>query len=224
MWTEPKDDDRIVEGIFLVFADTEQIEEWIQYICDHSDMKEEWVQNICRMRYETGFDMKGEEEACALAEEELVQRIQNEVQEAEIESREMEKREFYGLYGGLLFIGIYLGAMFLMATVLIIYYKQISEGYDDRERYQIMQKVGMGRREVKKSIRSQVLLVFFLPLAVSVLHVAVAFTVVKKLLAILYLTNESLFFICTVGTIVVFAVFYAVVYGITAREYYRIVK
>lgn len=224
MWTEPKDDDRIVEGIFLVFADTDQIEEWIQYICDHSDMKEEWVQNICRMRYETGFDMKGEEEACALAEEELVQRIQNEVQEAEIESREMEKREFYGLYGGLLFIGIYLGAMFLMATVLIIYYKQISEGYDDRERYQIMQKVGMGRREVKKSIRSQVLLVFFLPLAVSVLHVAVAFTVVKKLLAILYLTNESLFFICTVGTIVVFAVFYAVVYGITAREYYRIVK
>ena len=68
------------------------------------------------------------------------------------------------------------------------------------------------------------LLVFFLPLAVSVLHVAVAFTVVKKLLAILYLTNESLFFICTVVTIVVFAVFYAVVYGITAREYYRIVK
>ena len=60
MWTEPKDDDRIVEGIFLVFADTEQIEEWIQYICDHSDMKEDWVQNICRIRYETGFDMKGE--------------------------------------------------------------------------------------------------------------------------------------------------------------------
>lgn len=82
----------------------------------------------------------------------------------------------------------------------------------------------MGKQEVKRCIRSQVLLVFFLPLAVAVLHVAVAFPVVKKLLALIYLTNESLFLMCTVGTIGVFAVFYAVVYGVTAREYYRIVK
>ncbi|MEZ3433843.1 MAG: ABC transporter permease [Lachnospiraceae bacterium] len=224
MWTEPKDDNRLTEGLFLVFSDTEQIEGWLQYIREHSDMREEWIQNICRMRYETSFDLKGEEEACALAEEELGQRIQNEAPEAELDSRELSKREFYGLYGGLLFIGIYLGAMFLMATVLIIYYKQISEGFDDRERYQIMQKVGMGKQEVKRCIRSQVLLVFFLPLAVAVLHVAVAFPVVKKLLALIYLTNESLFLMCTVGTIGVFAVFYAVVYGVTAREYYRIVK
>ena len=136
----------------------------------------------------------------------------------------MEKREFYGLYGGLLFIGIYLGAMFLMATVLIIYYKQISEGYDDRERYQIMQKVGMSKREVRSSIRSQVLIVFFLPLLAAVIHIAVAFGVITKLLAVLNLVNVPLFLVCTVVTVAAFAVFYGVVFSLTAREYYKIVN
>ena len=113
--------------------------------------------------------------------------------------------------------------MFLIATVLIIYYKQISEGHDDRERYQIMQKVGMSKKEVRQSIRSQVLMVFFLPLAAAVLHIAVAFKVITKLLVALNMVNVSLFLTCTVATVVVFAVFYAAVFGVTAREYYRIV-
>ena len=128
------------------------------------------------------------------------------------------------IYGGLLFIGIYLGALFLMATVLIMYYKQISEGYDDRERYQIMQKVGMSKREVKHSIRSQVLMVFFLPLVMAVLHISVAFGVITKLLAILNLTNVPLFLICTIITVIVFALFYGIVFSLTAREYYKIVN
>ena len=132
--------------------------------------------------------------------------------------------EFYYLYGGLLFIGIYLGALFLMATVLIMYYKQISEGYDDRERYQIMQKVGMSKREVKGAIRSQVLLVFFLPLVTAVVHITVAFDVITKLLAVLNLTNVSLFLSCTIATVIVFAVFYGIVFSLTAREYYKIVN
>ena len=111
-----------------------------------------------------------------------------------------------------------------MATVLIIYYKQISEGYDDKERFQIMQKVGMDQKEVRRTIRSQVLTVFFLPLLMAVLHVAVAFQVVKKLLVTLNFTNTPLFFACTVITVAVFAAFYAAVYGVTAREYYKIVK
>ena len=110
-----------------------------------------------------------------------------------------------------------------MATVLIIYYKQISEGYDDKERYQIMQKVGMSKREVKRSIRSQVLMVFFLPLAAAVVHIAVGFKVITKLLAVLNMVNVPLFLTCTVATVGVFAVFYAIVFGVTAREYYRIV-
>ena len=109
-----------------------------------------------------------------------------------------------------------------MATTLIIYYKQISEGYDDRERYQIMMKVGMSRKEVKQSIRSQVLLVFFLPLIMAVIHLAFAFRIITKLLSVLNLTNVSLFFRCTVGTVVVFVIIYTVIYIITAREYYKI--
>lgn len=136
----------------------------------------------------------------------------------------LSRSSFYELYGGLFFIGIYLGSMFIMATVLIIYYKQISEGYDDRERYQIMQKVGMSKKEVKRSIRSQVLSVFFLPLVVAAIHVAVAFKVMTKILGVLNLTNVSLFAVCTIITIAVFAVFYIIVYSITAKEYYRIVN
>lgn len=224
MWTESKAEDRLMEAVYVVFSGKAQIEDWLQYIYDNTDMNREWAHQMCRMRYQVSFALKGEREDCIAAEEEMKARSESEVEEVRYESRELERRVFYGLYGGLLFIGCYLGMLFLMATVLIIYYKQISEGYDDRERYQIMQKVGMSKKEVKKSIRSQVLLVFFLPLAVAVIHVAVAFTVVKKLLAILYLTNEPLFFICTAATVAVFAVFYAIVYGITAREYYRIVK
>ena len=111
-----------------------------------------------------------------------------------------------------------------MATVLIIYYKQISEGYDDRERYQIMQKVGMDKREVRRSIRSQVLTVFFLPLLVAFVHIAVAFKVITKLLITFNMTNEPLYAACTVITGGVFAVFYVVVFAVTAREYYRIVN
>ena len=143
-----------------------------------------------------------------------------------MESRMLSRSSFYELYGGLFFIGIYLGSMFIMATVLIIYYKQISglRGYDDRERYQIMQKVGMSKKEVKRSIRSQVLSVFFLPLIVAVIHVAVAFKVMTKILGVLNLTNVSLFAVCTIITIAVFAVFYIIVYSITAKEYYQIVN
>ena len=151
-------------------------------------------------------------------------RVEGEVNAAFCESRELSREEFYYLYGGLLFIGIYLGALFLMATVLIMYYKQISEGYDDRERYQIMQKVGMSKREVKGAIRSQVLLVFFLPLVTAVVHITVAFDVITKLLAVLNLTNVSLFLSCTIATVIVFAVFYGIVFSLTAREYYKIVN
>lgn len=141
-----------------------------------------------------------------------------------VESRESFRGDFLALYGGLFFLGIFLGILFIMATVLIIYYKQISEGYDDRERFNIMQKVGMSRSEIKKSIHSQVLTVFFLPLITAGIHVAFAFKIVTKLLAIINLTNTALFAICTVGAFLVFAIFYAIVYALTARTYYKIVN
>lgn len=143
---------------------------------------------------------------------------------AYIEGAENSRSSFYSLYGGLLFLGIFLGLLFVMATVLIIYYKQVAEGYDDRERFEIMQKVGMSLKEVKKAVKSQVLTVFFLPLAAAVIHIAVAFNVITKLLTVLNLTNVPLFAWCTVITILIFAALYTAVYALTAKVYYKIVS
>ena len=112
----------------------------------------------------------------------------------------------------------------MMATILIIYYKQITEGYSDKNRFAIMQNVGMSRQEVRQSIRSQVLTVFFLPLAAACLHIAFAFSIIVRILALFELTNVPLFFRCTVDTIAVFGIFYALIYAVTARVYYKIVS
>lgn len=139
--------------------------------------------------------------------------------------QEQGRTPFYlKLYGGFFFLGLFLGTLFLMAAVLIIYYKQISEGYADRERFAIMQKVGLSRREVRSAIRSQVLTVFFLPLIVAGIHVAAAFPLMAQLLALLYLSNTGLYMLCTLVSFLVFTVFYVIVYLLTARTYYRIVS
>ena len=206
MTSQPKSTAEMYKTLYIVFANAEQIE------------------RIESFSYADKFNLKGDDGK----QKEALEQIQNEFYEkfpdGTMESRMLSRSSFYELYGGLFFIGIYLGSMFIMATVLIIYYKQISEGYDDRERYQIMQKVGMSKKEVKRSIRSQVLSVFFLPLVVAVIHVAVASKVMTKILGVLNLTNVSLFAVCTIITIAVFAVFYIIVYSITAKEYYRIVN
>lgn len=140
-----------------------------------------------------------------------------------IRSRETTRDSFLSLYGGLFFLGIFLGSLFLMATVLIIYYKQIVEGYDDKDRFAIMQKVGMSRQEVKRTVRTQVLLVFFIPLVAAAVHITAAFPMLTRLLKILGLENIPLFLVCTICTVLVFALIYALVYSMTAKVYYRIV-
>lgn len=141
-----------------------------------------------------------------------------------IESAADSKADFYAMYGSILFIGIFIGLLFIMATVLIIYYKQISEGYEDRERYAIMQKVGMSLKEVRRSIKNQVLTVFFLPLGVACVHLIFAFPLMTNILKAMNLTNTTLYAFGCVGTVIVFALFYTVVYGLTARTYYKIVS
>ena len=111
-----------------------------------------------------------------------------------------------------------------MATVLIIYYKQVSEGYDDRGRFRIMQQVGMTPKEVKATIRTQVLLMFFLPLVTAAIHIAFAFPLIKQIVFAFGLQNVHLFLLCTLGTFGVFALLYTFVYLLTARTYYRIVR
>ena len=127
------------------------------------------------------------------------------------------------MYGTFLFLGILLGFVCLFSTILIIYYKQISEGYEDRERFQIMEKIGMEPREVKRAIGSQLVLQFFLPLVTAAVHTAAAFPILLKLLKILMLTNTQLFVICTIITFAVFALVYVAVYALTAKTYYKIV-
>jgi len=122
------------------------------------------------VKWRESFNLKGSEEQKLKAVKELKTQAESEFEHTDVQGRYLEKETFFGLYGGVFFIGMYLGSLFLMATVLIIYYKQISEGFDDRERYQIMQKVGMSKREVKSSIRSQILMVFFLPLVMAIIH------------------------------------------------------
>lgn len=134
------------------------------------------------------------------------------------------RQEWFSMYGGFLFLGVFLGLLFLMATVLIIYYKQISEGYDDHDRFAIMQKVGMSQKEVRQTINKQILTVFFLPLAGAVVHILFAFSVIRNLLLAFHLSDTLLFFLCTSGTVAFFAAIYVVVYLLTARTYYKIVE
>lgn len=140
-----------------------------------------------------------------------------------IDSRQSNLDEFYQIYGGFLFLGLFLGILFLMITVLIIFYKQISEGYDDKERFSIMEKVGMSNDEVKATIRSQVRTVFFLPILMAAIHVGMAFPMIKRLLSLFGLSNTALFAGCMAGTILVFVLIYLLVFLKTSKTYYKIV-
>ena len=138
--------------------------------------------------------------------------------------RQQEYESYYADNGSLLFIGIFLGSLFLMGTAMIIYYKQISEGYEDQKRFDIMQKVGLSRREVRSSVRRQILMVFFLPLLMAMLHITMAFPMIRRMLLLFGMTNTKLFIGCTAGTVLIFAVVYGLIYLMTACSYYHIVE
>ena len=207
----------LTDGYFIVVKDEETIKSL--YPAEELELID-WKD----LSYFSGFDAKGSTENEIALTKALSQRLKEASIDGYAEGQEESKESFYSIYGGLFFLGLFLGALFIMATVLIMYYKQISEGYDDKERFAIMQKVGLSKEEIKKSIKSQVLVVFFLPLVAAVIHIAFAFKVITKLLALLNLTNIGLFVICTAATIFIFALFYALVYILTAREYYKIVS
>jgi putative ABC transport system permease protein len=139
-------------------------------------------------------------------------------------TREGNKESWYMTNGGFLFLGIYLGVIFMLATALIIYYKQISEGYDDAERFEILQKVGMSEKEVKGTINRQILAVFFIPLLVSVIHVAVAFFPISRVMIIFRVVNIPLLAVSTAGTVLVYALVYLTVFRRTAGSYFKIVR
>lgn len=200
----------------IVVPDTAAIQQLDQL------QQEVYGENASAVEYTLGFDVDGGQDPAIYRE--LGQTLDTDGQSVRLYCREDQQENASALYGGMFFIGIFLGMLFLIATILIIYYKQISEGYDDRERFEIMQKVGLDRTEVKRSIRSQVLTVFFLPLITAGVHVIFAFPAITRILLLFGMTNKLLFALCTLGTFLVFALFYALVYGVTAKIYYKIVS
>lgn len=180
--------------------------------------------NIKQISYGVFFNSKSDKAGCVELTNYLTRNASIEGAIIYADNKFESRDDFYGMYGGFFFIGIFLGLLFLMATVLIIYYKQISEGFEDKERFEIMQKVGISRADVKKTIRSQVLMVFFLPLVVTGIHIAVSYRIIAKMLLLLGLANTGLFILCTIGAMLIFCLVYGIVFTITARSYYKIVS
>lgn len=211
---EPSGGESQERGSAMIQADTQNTNELIRYTYDFNTDADEDAQAAFMQAVQA--EMRGDEGSSQNPEWTALNGY--------IEGRAGAEESFYSLYGSLFFIGMLLGAVFLMATALIIYYKQISEGYEDRERIAIMQKVGLSRREVHRSIKSQVLTVFYLPLVMAGIHIAFAFPLLRKVMALMNLTNTGLFLRGCALTYVIFAVIYAAIYALTARSYYKIVS
>lgn len=205
-------------SFFIVVNDMSHIEEL--YTSCYGDFKESFIS----YEHIYGFDVNTDYDETLKIAKELRSSLKEDYSSSTVQSVAESKETFYSLHGGLFFLGIFLGALFIMATVLIIYYKQISEGFDDKARFEIMKKVGMSREEIKKSIRSQVLTVFFLPIVTAAIHIGFAFKIITKLFVVVNITNVTLFIWCTVGTILVFGLFYGIIYGLTAKVYYKIIS
>ena len=193
-----------------------------------SDLQQASVPEECNMIFFCGYDFGLPEEETLEAHRALEAAAKALASEQKIHCRVecpiVERQDFYITFGGLFFIGMILSAMFIAAAALIIYYKQVSEGYEDQSRFAIMRKVGMTRQDIKKSINSQILTVFFIPLLLAGVHLAFAFPLVWQLLTMFSLTNKRLAICTNIGAFLIFCVFYVVIYRFTAHAYYRIVS
>ena len=217
----------VVPTVFLIVPDLYAAME--KLVEGMSEETEQYLVMRWLLQFDTGLDADGQKTLCkelrAKLREGGEQLIHFDgVTVGAIECRELERDQFFGLYGSFFYIGIILSIVFILAAVLIIYYKQISEGYEDEARFDIMMKVGMTRPEIRKSINSQLLTVFFLPLGFAAAHICFAFPIIEKLLRLFGLNNVSLFALTTALSAAVFALFYALVYKATSNAYYAIVS
>ncbi len=170
-----------------------------------------------------GFDLENEEDEIAVKNMLAEYVVQKEIY-TEVSCRQEEENEFLGLYGGIFFIGIVLGSLFLMATILIIYYKQMAEGIEDQNRFSIMQKVGLTKKEIRATIRAQVLRMFFMPLITAIIHASFALPLVVNCLKLVLVIHMPTFILSFVITCIVFSAIYIIAYLLTSREYYKIVS
>ena len=205
----------IFEREILVFQDDEQI----------CDLMAEAGQRVNPDEYEVFIGYQLEK---ALPEEQMetvraLMELGGLNREA-IRFKSEEMSAFYSIYGGIFFVGMFLAALFLMATVMIIYYKQMSEGYEDQKRFQILSNVGLTEKEAKESIRTQVMLLFYLPVAAAIMHMIVASSVVRLFLRMILIVDAFTFDMAIAIVSMIFLVIYTIVYKITSREYYKIVN
>lgn len=236
IWTVKKHVDRVMGGgdaamnmVPSVFVITNDVLQAIDsFNTELDDISETY---LCRLEVSYAFDADIAPEAEIRLGDAIRERIRDMASAGEggfysygVECREAERADFYGLFGGLFFLGMFLSVIFLAATVLIIYYKQVTEGYEDEARFGMMRKVGMTAKDIRKSINSQMLTVFFLPLITAALHTSFAFPMVQKLLAMFNLRNMILSMTVTGIAFLVFGVFYAIVYRVTSNAYYAIVS
>lgn len=202
---------------FLIVPDAEELNLLARL------QEEIFGENASRIQYHYDFDLDVPDEIQSRIYTEIRERMGALPFNVRGECAAVGKADYYSLNAGLLFLGIFLGALFIMATVLIIYYKQVAEGYDDKVRFEIMQKVGLSKAEIRSSIRSQILLMFFLPLVTAAIHTAAAFPMITRLLAMMNLTDVGRFAASTAVTLVIFALAYTAVYLLTSRVYLKIV-
>lgn len=217
----------LTESIQIVVKDRSVLDKINNYLNENfkEDPKEEQdLKEEPAFKYLYGFDINGSESSKKSLYNDIKKLLKESNFIGDSECGQIQREGIKGLYGGMFFLGIFLGSIFTMATILIIYYKQISEGYEDKERFRIMQNVGMSHAEVKRSIHSQIMTVFFMPLIMAGIHVAFAFPIVKQILMMLNLTNTRLYIICTIVCFVAFTIIYAVIYSLTAKIYYHIVS
>ncbi len=215
----------IYDGYFLVVKDRQVMQELYEM------QKAVYGERASVETYSIFADLSGdpgqmeryEERFLGLLEEYNQTKGEGETIAAKLALKDERREAMMVFCGGFLFLGVFLGFVFLMATVLIIYYKQVSEGYEDKGRFEIMRKVGMSPKEVKASIHSQIMKVFFLPLVMAGVHLTMAFPMMNRLLMLFNLRNPGLFAACTVVVVCIFAGIYGIVFGITAKAYYQIV-
>lgn len=205
--------------MLFVVPDVDAATEYLNFELNHS-LFYEW-----HLSFDTGLDREGDLEVGDCLGHTLAEKTSDRAYLMyTMESREEVRVNFYSTYGGLFYLGIILSIVFLFAAVLIVYYKQISEGYEDHAKFDMMQKIGMTKREIRKSINSQLLTVFFLPLLLAAVHLAFAFPMIRRILTLFYLNNLLLFAGTTIISFLVFSLLYVLVYRMTSNAYYRIVS
>ena len=220
-------EDSIKYAISTVFIVTDEVESLTEKF--NAELSRISSGSRCRFKLGYAFDTNASAETQAELCEKITAEIQSYIGESgsysySVENKQAESADFYGIYGGIFLLGVFLSVVFIAATVLIIYYKQVTEGYEDEKRFEIMRNVGMSKEDIRKNVNSQMLTVFALPLITAAVHTAFAFPIVQKMIEMFNLNNALLSLAVTATAIVVFAVFYVVVYKITSNAYYAIVS